>query len=126
MHFGFEPSREAYREWLARGTVVVSTALQENFGISVVEAVRNGCLPLLPARLSYPEIIPKAFHADLLYEDREDLVRKLMLVLKNPDTFESARRRLSHAMARYSWERAIHGFDEELARLCGEGRRGIS
>lgn len=59
VQYGFEPSREAYTQWLRRGAVVVSTAIQENFGISVIEAVRAGCFPLLPNRLSYPEIIPK-------------------------------------------------------------------
>ncbi|MBL0712534.1 MAG: DUF3524 domain-containing protein, partial [Desulfosarcina sp.] len=56
VHFGFAPSVEEYHRWLRRGHIVISTARQENFGISIVEAVRQGCLPLLPRRLSYPEI----------------------------------------------------------------------
>ncbi len=44
-----------YFEWLRKGDVAVSTAIQENFGISAVEAMRMGCAPLLPNRLAYPE-----------------------------------------------------------------------
>lgn len=123
VHYGYEPSREAYYRWLSRGTVVVSTALQENFGISVVEAIRHGCLPLLPARLSYPEILPGDFHEDFLYKNPEELVLKLARILDDPPAFSSAREALSRAMARHSWELAIKGFDEELARLCSLNRR---
>ena len=74
VQYGLVADREAYLGWLRRGEVVVSTAIQENFGLSVVEAMRCGCLPLLPERLSYPEILPPAFHREFLYRDREELV----------------------------------------------------
>ena len=54
VQYGYLPSREAYLEWLGRGSVVVSTAIQENFGISVVEAVAAGCHPLLPRPARLP------------------------------------------------------------------------
>ena len=56
VQYGYEPAKEVYEKWLKEGTVVISTARQENFGISVVEAISAGCIPLLPYRLSYPEI----------------------------------------------------------------------
>jgi glycosyltransferase involved in cell wall biosynthesis len=74
VQYGFVESKDAYLAWLKRGAVVVSTANQENFGISVVEAIRHGCLPLLPDRLSYPEILPEEFHEAFLYRDEDDLV----------------------------------------------------
>ena len=70
IHFGFADSREEYARWLGRGSVVVSTSRHEFFGIAVVEAVRAGCRPLLPRRLSYPELFPEAYlyNAGELYE----------------------------------------------------------
>ena len=127
LQFGYVPSRDAYFDWLRMGTVVVSTALQENFGLAVVEAVRSGCLPLLPNRLSYPELIPSSHHSTCLYRDQEDLVEKLSEVVSSPDGFEGDRRRLSEAMARFSWERRIGAFDRVLDELIREkpapGRR---
>jgi glycosyltransferase involved in cell wall biosynthesis len=48
VQYGFVESREAYRKWLKKGAVVVSTANQENFGISVVEAVRTAACRFCP------------------------------------------------------------------------------
>ena len=67
LQYGYVKTRKEYHQWLTRADIVVSTALQENFGISIVEAIRFGCIPILPFRLSYPEIIPRSFHEDFLY-----------------------------------------------------------
>ena len=56
-HWGYQESRQAYRAVLSEADMVVSTAGHEFFGISVVEAIAAGAYPLLPERLSYPEIV---------------------------------------------------------------------
>ena len=50
--------RDRYRRLLWEATLTFSTADHEYFGISILEAAYAHTLPLLPARLSYPEIIP--------------------------------------------------------------------
>ena len=50
--------RPAYLGWLRAADWVCSTARHEYFGIAVVEGMLSGCLPWLPARLSYPELVP--------------------------------------------------------------------
>jgi glycosyltransferase involved in cell wall biosynthesis len=120
VQYGHVPSKEKYLDWLRQGTAVVSTARQENFGISVVEAIRHGCYPLLPDNLSYPEILPPAHHGDCLYNSQEDLVQKLSLVLRNPANFASRRAELAADMERYAWESVIDSYDRELERLASE------
>jgi glycosyltransferase involved in cell wall biosynthesis len=112
--FGFAPSLVDYRHWLNRGHIVVSTALQENFGFSVVEAIRFGCLPLLPRRLSYPEIIPSRFHDLCLYTSSSDLVSKLVHFLDHHQDYHAERRSLQEAMVRYAWTERIGEFDNRL------------
>ena len=85
IHFGFVESKDEYGRLLKMGDVVVSTAKHEFYGISVIEAVRAGCYPLLPARLSYPELFP----AEYLYEDGE-LFSRLQSFLENPGKLDKA------------------------------------
>lgn len=118
VHRGYVPSRKAYIEWLKKGDIVISSALQENFGIAIVEAVRYGCFPLLPNRLSYPEIIPQHLHGRVLYQDQEDLVQKLTDAIHRTRHCDAARDDLSNAMARFSWDHLIQEYDEALAALC--------
>lgn len=72
LHFGFAKGRLDYARWLRRSDIVVSTSRHEFFGLSVIEAARAGCRPLLPRRLSYPEIFPDEF----MYEEG-DFKRRL-------------------------------------------------
>ena len=126
VQYGYVKSREMYRRWLKRGSIVVSTATQENFGISIVEAIRHGCIPLLPHRLSYPEIIPESLHNDFLYKDQNDLVEKLCAVILDCSRHRNRIEKLSREMGRFSWDKMITEYDEELRCLAEitTGREG--
>ncbi|WP_373498085.1 DUF3524 domain-containing protein [Desulfococcus sp.] len=118
IHDGYIPDKNAYQNILRQGDIVVSTAFQENFGISVVEAIAAGCLPLLPRRLSYPEILPPEFHKEFLYEGHGDFVQKLAWLAMNASRMSDARRRLSRAMAVHAWEKASGAYDDLLAEMA--------
>lgn len=113
------PAREYY-SWLRRGDIVISTATQENFGISVVEAVSAGCWPLLPRRLAYPEVMPLWARDACLWNSEKQLEKKLEgLLKKNRKQREKLTKPLSAWMKRYSWEKQIVKLDkmiEETAR----------
>ncbi len=55
---GYVESKGEYWEWLHKADWVLSTAEHEFFGIAVVEALFAGCLPWLPEKLSYKELLP--------------------------------------------------------------------
>ena len=65
IHCGFIPSHQHYIKLLSQGDVVVSTAGHEFYGVAIIEAVRAGCVPVLPDRLAYPEL----FADEFLYRD---------------------------------------------------------
>lgn len=62
-HIGFVENNNDYVAMMSQCSIVLSTAIHEFQGISVLEAVSQGCVPLLPNRLSYTEI----FNGQYLY-----------------------------------------------------------
>jgi glycosyltransferase involved in cell wall biosynthesis len=115
VHIGHVP-RADYEDLLLRSDVVVSTAAHEFFGVSTVEAIAAGAVPLLPQRLSYPELVPTRFHDAVLY--RHSLFDRLREVLED---LTSARRRvagLRASMAGWSWEELAPRYDRELSALA--------
>ncbi|MCF6247988.1 MAG: DUF3524 domain-containing protein [Desulfobacula sp.] len=115
--FGYAKSRQEYISWLKKGSIIVSCANQENFGISVVEAVRYGCLPLLPDRLSYPELIPKEMHSKLLYQSKKDFIGKLRDMLVNSESNKSLQIKMSEKMERFAWCTRVRQYDKALENL---------
>lgn len=51
------PSRDDYEDVLSTADIVLSTALHDFQGLSVLEAMARGCVPLVPAALAYPEYV---------------------------------------------------------------------
>jgi len=109
LHFGHLPDRRGYLEALKHADIVVSTARHEFFGVAVVEAIACGCFPLLPNRLSYPEMVPAELHGRHLYANRRDLKDRLCRLLGDP---ASARQvDLRPEMERFSWRTVAPQFD---------------
>lgn len=61
-HFDGNADRATYLNALRQCDWVTSTARHEFFGIGVCEALLCGCLPWLPERLSYQELLPRQYH----------------------------------------------------------------
>lgn len=51
-------SKTDYYHLLGDSKVAISTAKQETWGIAMLEATSLGCYPVVPPRLSYPEMYP--------------------------------------------------------------------
>jgi glycosyltransferase involved in cell wall biosynthesis len=97
LHFGYVENKQDYYRLLSQGDYVVSTAHHEFFGISVLEAVRAGCYPVLPERLSYPELYKKKY----LYKEGR-LFKRLKTILRDKPT--RSRERSFELTERFSWE----------------------
>jgi glycosyltransferase involved in cell wall biosynthesis len=120
VHVGHLPEDE-YRQMLRGSDVVVSTARHEFFGIAMIEAMAAGAVPLLPDRLSYPELVPSSFHEAVLYRDAE-LVDRLRTVLCDIDRARAAVEGLADAMSSFAWEVVAPRYDQCLVRVVDDYR----
>ena len=121
LHYGYAEDFEEYSRLLHRADIVVSTAIHEFFGIAMLEAIYCGCHPLLPNRLSYPELIPEKLHkpllhAPILYDDDESLFTILKAMLLGEE------RPLPHGTLRgivehLDWSVHVEQYDALMASL---------
>lgn len=126
-HIGYVEEFERYSELLHRGDIVVSTATYEFFCVSMMEAIYSGCHPLVPNRLHYPELIPKALHKPLLhapviYESEDDLFRSLRDLLQGV-TKPLPKSSLQSVNKHLDWSVMIQRYDDLFDQIVNEPSR---
>jgi glycosyltransferase involved in cell wall biosynthesis len=116
VHYGWADAG-TYARLLWQADVVVSTAIHEFFGISVVEAIYCGCFPILPRRLAYPEVVPLTHHECCLYEDLGGLLERLRWALTHLAQARQKARELRSAVECYGWNAMGSQYDAALCDL---------
>lgn len=115
-HWGYAPSRAAYAALLQQSAVVVSTAIQEFFGIAIVEALYCGCAPVLPRRLNYPDLLPSHLHPVCLYDNADGLVALLLTHLQQGPLY--SRETWRAIAAPYDWRHMAPRYDCLFAQIA--------
>ncbi|MCJ7682300.1 MAG: DUF3524 domain-containing protein [Candidatus Aminicenantes bacterium] len=119
IHFGYCPDFTSYARLLYEADILPVTSNQDFFGISILEAVYCGCTPLLPRRLTYPELFPEQEFPDLFYNDTDDLIAKLTAVINGKEPY--AQQNLRKAVRRFDWKRMAPLYDGELEKIAEKG-----
>jgi len=122
LHYGYAEDFEEYSRLLHRADIVISTAIHEFFGIAIMEAIYCGCHPLLPNRLSYPELIPESLHrpllhAPILYNDEEELFRIMCDILRG-DERPLPLPTLKRIPERLDWRTHVVAYDDLLEAVA--------
>jgi hypothetical protein len=65
-----------YYKFLSMSKILLISAQEDTFGYQIVDAVMNNCIPLVPNRCAYPEILPSQY----IYNDKADLIDKIEAV----------------------------------------------
>jgi glycosyltransferase involved in cell wall biosynthesis len=120
VHAGYVPNRAEYERLVSTCDVVVSTAIQENFGIATVEAMLAGCWPLLPNRLSYPEVLPPWTYPACLYDTDVELFDRLRkLCATKRESWHFDRRKLAtEFQARFGLPGQAQRLDDALSAVA--------
>lgn len=111
LDWGFLPDRAEYDRLLVQADVVVSTALHDFQGLSVLEAMASGCIALAPDRLAYCEYVPDcqryaSHEEDPVAESRAaaDILVRLLATSPVVESVAPDRWRLSHLKKHYHRE----------------------
>ncbi|HEU5099649.1 MAG TPA: DUF3524 domain-containing protein [Roseiflexaceae bacterium] len=115
--WGYAPDLASYRAMLWQSDIVVSTAIQEFFGISVIEALYCGCVPVLPKRLSYPELLPQGYHDAALYADDSALADHLEATIRDLPSLQ--RHDYRQLAAAYDWSQMAPRWDVAMEQIGG-------
>jgi glycosyltransferase involved in cell wall biosynthesis len=115
VHWGYPADTPTYRHLLHQADIVVSTAIQETLGIGILEALFCGCIPILPRRLVYPDLIPSRYHAECLYDTFDELVDRLQHAVARRDTL--CQYDWPALAAPYDWSRLAPQYDTLLDEL---------
>ena len=90
--------------------------MHEFFGFSIVEALSAGAIPVLPKRLSYPEIVPEQWH-DFVFYPNEGMADRLREVLDDLENWKKNVAGLREAMRRFDWVNVIKFYDDKLEEI---------
>ncbi len=86
----FNSAREDYFRLLKQAYIAPCFATHETFGFSVAESLAAGCLPVVPTRLTYPELVNE--DTDLMYlstgdpeKDYQAALKQILYLIQNPE-----------------------------------------
>ena len=116
IHWGYAASEEEYLKLLVQADILPVCSMQDFFGISVVEAIYAGVIPLLPNRLNYPSLIPLELHQQFIYAEGKFYDRLKMMVVGGK-TYRFCMDQLRDHVAQYDWNQLAPLYDEELGQV---------
>ena len=112
VHWGYVDSFEEYAKWLWKSHIIPVTSNQEFFGVSVMEAMYCDVWPIVPNRLTYPELIPEIFHKNNIYKTEEGLFKKILWSINNCN--DLAQYNIASIPERFDWRSMSKEYDEKL------------
>ena len=113
--WGYVDSFKEYAEWLWKSDIMPVTSNQEFFGASVMEAIYCNVWPILPNRLTYPELIPSKYHVNNIYRTEDELYQKISLAIKNHSNMIKGQ--LCTIAEKFDWKVMAPKYDHELSTI---------
>ncbi len=124
LHWGYRESYADYLSVLRSCDIVVSTAEHEFFGISLLEAMAAGAYPLVPKRLSYPEILTdtngkciEPFFHDGTPEHLAAKLKTLISGIPSNKLWQDVPLRGEDIANRYRWDKLAPRYDAALEEI---------
>ncbi|MCJ8329729.1 MAG: DUF3524 domain-containing protein [Lentisphaeria bacterium] len=123
LNFGYQEAQSDYFDILNSTDIIASTANHEFFGIAIVEAINSGAIPILPHRLSYPEVVGTDYDClfyhkkNLEEESFADTLIKLISLLRDDAIYNEIKSSLIKRTTVYQWTNRCLEMDQLLAKI---------
>ena len=115
IHFGYAETREKYLDLLSLSNILPVTSNQDFFGISIIEAISACNYPLLPNKLTYPELINNKI---FFYNNDGQYFDRLLEIMNNFKDYDAEVEKLSkHIIKEYDWESISRIYDQTFLEL---------
>lgn len=108
--------RTASIYWHAAGFGESIPENMEHFGITTVEAMAAGCIPIVYNGGGQPEIVNDG-QTGFLWKRPDELIQKTLLIMKNKDVYAEMQRAAIQRAKEFSKERFTRSFDQLLSEL---------
>ena len=115
VHWGYVDSFEEYAKLLWKSHIIPVTSNQEFFGGSVMEAIYCGVWPILPNRLTYPELLPGEMHSENIYNTEEELINKICWAMTNYQKLNQCK--LATISEKFDWQVIAPEYDKKLEAI---------
>jgi len=107
-HWGFVESKEEYIKLVQLADLLPICSKQDFFGISIAEGLSGGAYPLLPNRLSFPELV---LSQEYFYNNDDEFVEKLKQII-DEKKYKLNKPKLVRDIIKYDWESKIDEYDK--------------
>ncbi len=116
VQYGYSASFEDYAKWLWQADIIPVTSNQDFFGASAVEAIYCGCYPILPDRLSFPEIFPIERFPQNFYSSTNELIT---LLQKSVEEIAVIRQQNFKTEAiKFCWQQIVSSYDDKFREVA--------
>ena len=120
INWGYQEDRDKYFSILHSADLFLSSANHEFFGLSAVEAIACGCIPMLPDRLAYPELFNVTEFPErrcFLFDSVEDAVQKIVQFSKMGFDDSICVQLFNDIRERFNWSHCASLMDLEIKSL---------
>ena len=117
-NWGYQSTKANYEKCLQNTDIIISTAIHEFFGISIIEGCACGAIPLAPNRLAYPEVLEKT--EEFLYDNTPEKLTEKVLALhqrKGSAYWKKLQKKAIKIASNYYWENIIKTMDDRIEEI---------
>jgi len=111
LHSGWVASQKEYQSWLRKSDFILHDPRQEYFGISVLEAMLSGVIPLVSSGHAYDDWMPQKF----IHKNQVSLEKQLDQLSKN--RIQNRKEAISIA-TQFEWNIVIAEYERKLEALA--------